>query len=352
MKKIILLLIYINISITSYALQYTKLNIDLTERFTYNNNILSLSKSDISKLRNGEGKDKFHIETTDDLIINSRLSADCYLKFKKQRYSKLFANVNFEHLLKNSIKDTRDFSLGIFSRYDFIYGELRYTFSPDNYVAHYKDADLNPPIYKPYTYEKEIYGSYLGFIPLADWKLEFHYSYQNFYYNKYFTEYDAKRNVYGGFIKKEFRNVSVKLGYFYTDHNCRGYGRDEQSYSSSDKSDYSFLEDTYKIKLYMKNIKVANRRFDFDFLNFISYRAYTSDKGAHIDPFHYGVEEYRLWIKFQINTELSKRIDIAVGDIINIRDKSSDFIDISKYKDYHLNQVYFELRYKLLRKRF
>ena len=347
MNKIILVLLLIS-AVNLYALQYTKLNIDLTEKFIYNNNILSLSKSEMDNFQNGENADKFHIKTADDLIFHSRISVNYYLKFKKNKYAKFFCDGNFENLLKNSIKDTRDFSAGIFAKYNFVYYEFQYAFSPDNYIAHYKDNEF----YKPYTYEKEAYSSYLGFEPLSDWNLEFHYSYQNFYYNKYFTEYDAQRNVYGGYIKKTFQNVSLKLGYFYTEHNCRGYARDEQSYSLSDKSDYSFLEDTYKIKLHLKNIKIANRKFVFDFHNFIYYRVYTSEKKADIDPFHYGVEEYRISSKIQLSTELFNGLCIAVGDIINIRDKSSDFIDISRYKDYRSNQIYLGLTYKLMRKRF
>jgi hypothetical protein len=309
----------------------------------YTDNVFNLSSQDIDKF--DEGNNAFsYIETRDDLIINSffRISKD--LKLKRFKLSP-FLSINQHSFLENNLKSNTSFKLGFNKKIlKKINLKFSYTYYPKIFVRKYIDQDGTKE-YENYQYDKQKID-FNGFYKINGKNfILFDISLSQFYYNKYFTEYDGNKSSFGLGIKHSFKPFYLKIKYNYTKfigndliltpENYTGYVRDPR-----------YESNLYTLKIQSKKIKnIFPNYLEIKLSSTFEQRYFTTDLYETLDPIHSGRKDKILILGFEIEYNLLNNTNIFL-DLSNASRKvCASYENLSNIKNYKLNEASLGFKY-------
>jgi hypothetical protein len=201
MKKILtFILVLITINTTAQNLSFLK-------RFEienyYDNNILRLSDKTLKEYESGSNPDKFRLKSSDDLITAFRLDLGIKHNFPLGHTQINKIVLKFNKYWQNDFMNEAyiRFSLQQFLSRDLNF-QLNYYYYPEIYSNSYRSV-LDDD-YHSYTYSKNVYNAVIRWDISKNLALNYKFEYGQYYYNKYFTEYDSEN------IKNQL-DLQVKL---------------------------------------------------------------------------------------------------------------------------------------------
>jgi hypothetical protein len=278
----------------------------------YDDNILKYSDYYLTKFLNGEDSGRFHINTSDGLIIEPSLKLTATFLFLGKNKTILEGNFDQKYYVNNKIKN---WNKGGIELQQFIIKNFSINFSyyylPQFYVRHYRDDDwvdiygYTPETYQPFTFSKNEYGIWLqnSFFKKKNTRVRLDFDYAQYYYNEHFTEYDSK-NLTCGFslyqtIKKKLK---LEIGYRFINSNANGYDEPDETKDDSDDSDPSSNEDVYSgsVRWAFKPVFRRSGFLDVDFT--FRRNCYITKHYLETDRLHAGRfdEQYKLKICYEI----------------------------------------------------
>jgi hypothetical protein len=154
----------------------------------YTDNAFQLSETDLQNNEEGDPDFAF-VNSADDVITNLMLYGAYDMAWHWWKIRPL-AEVSGTQYIMNPAKQRLDFLTGI--RVSRRIGELGlfYGYTPEVYLRDYIDTD-GTGLNESYSYEKNLYRAELKAKPLKKSTASLEYRLEQFYYNKYFTEFDG-----------------------------------------------------------------------------------------------------------------------------------------------------------------
>jgi opacity protein-like surface antigen len=323
----------------------------------YDDNILKYSRKYLDRFINNEDEGRFHIKTYDDIIFtqSARISASpvIYKKIKP----KLNIDFNNKTYINNSIKNWYSVGVGlqqnIIKRLSF---RLSYSYIPDFYVRHFRDADLAkvygyiPSTFVPFSFSKD---SYLLWVQntFKKTRVRLLLNYVQYFHNEHYTEYDCNDWAYGiNILQPVGKNFKVEFAYQFTTSDARGYDEPGETKATADDADATYEEDefslgiTWRLPRFKKKLN-HNLSLDADFQK----RYYQSEHYLEVDEEHAGRvdDNFHLFVGYDIR--LSKSFSLAAFYNFYNRDSDTRAEQNQEYlsaeKDYSQNQVGVEVTY-------
>ncbi len=315
---------------------------DLTS--TWDDNVFTLSDADLDNFENKDSSLTF-VKTTDDLILNNSLRLKYSTKINKVKIAP-YTRFQYESYVKNSDKNNYSFYNGIGLNYRKVVLNFEYLYSADNYTREYKDLDGSLKQEK-YEYDKDQFKLDVNYNMTRYDDFGFTFKHESYYYNKYFTEYDASALSYAGFYKHEFSLFEVKGGYTYkkliTDSNVNTFNniQDKLSNGSYDSNRYDLSLTLSEIKVY-KRIQVRPYfKYSFD------HKYYSTDLPVYVDATHSSRQDKTTNYNFGKIIKINKSVDIVLDYCFEKRKVTSENEKLKDYKDYKLNQLMMKISYQL-----
>jgi len=333
------------------------LSFTLESSFSYDNNVYELSDEDLTDYDEGL-QDFNYIDTSDDLTCTNSLRLRYGIEKKKHEFFFSFTP-EYSYYTSNPDKSAFSFlaSAGLISKINDV--TLSYGYYPDNYLRKYTDND-GTDVLEKYDYEKSLYKLSGNLRFLKNSYFLYYSKYEQYYYNKFFTEYDGDAYTLGAGYKHSFNSFYLELMYYY-----KNMETDNHISDASDVTDWSKMEN-FRDASYESNIlsvsflnkkvglgkKVSIRPYlTYD----IEMRYYNTDLPVSyyedVDT-HYDIDQIHSSRKDEIY-DLTLGTEAILKDNFNItldykhtyRKVSSDNKDLAEIKDYQRDRVTLGFKY-------
>lgn len=224
-----------------------QLSTSVTIGAEYTDNAFQLSEYDIQRYEEANQDMKF-MEASDDVILKSRLS----LGYEKQLGWWTLVPVfqgNIARNILNSDKQKLDMTTGF--RLSRRLGELGvyYGYYPNVYLRDYVDSDGTDRL-EPFEYAKNQYKADIKIKPFKKTTALLEFKREDFFYNKYFTEFDGTTDSW----KLGF-NQSFSTFYFDAAYTYKVFDTDSEA-AISNSEDSSYESNVYTIGVLIKKMPV------------------------------------------------------------------------------------------------
>jgi len=290
--------------------QYLKIELGLGT--IYNDNILRYSDYYLTKFLNNEDEGRFHINTSDGMVLDQSINiASTFLFFGKNK-TILEGGYTRQSYINNKIKTWNqiDFNLKQYITNRLVIN-LSYSYLPRFYVRHYRDDDwvdvygYVPETFQPFIFAKNDYGLWAqySFFKNKKTRLRLSFDYENYFYNKHFTEYDSKNQNYAiNFYQSVKEILKFEAGYQFVISKAKGFDEIQETRDNSNDSDASYKADEYScaINWTLPNLlrKPNNINVDFEYRR----TCFSSKHYLEIDRMHAGRIDnfYKIGINYEI----------------------------------------------------
>ena len=187
-----------------------QMDVSISTGLTYSDNVFHLSDYDINRWKQGHPNLDF-VNTTDDLTIS--LQADLAYPFRYQWWKFIpSVTAKVSQNISNPDKHRQDMLFRFrVERYYWNFTAL-YGYYPYIYVRNYIDNDGTEESEK-YSYERNLYRADLNVKPFKNTTIQFHGRYEEYFYNQYWTEYDANAATLGLGARYSFPAFSLGASY-------------------------------------------------------------------------------------------------------------------------------------------
>ncbi|HNX00117.1 MAG TPA: hypothetical protein PLE74_02650 [Candidatus Cloacimonadota bacterium] len=321
MRKLYLLTILMVTIIPCFA----KVSLELASDFTYDSNIYQLSDYDMDRYKNSEPTLSY-INSADDVIWGSSLKLQYQTRWNNIRIRPSF-KASANRFLDNVDKSNANGLATLALMHRFADLNLSYGYYPDNYLRKYKDKD-GTGLYEKFQYDKNLYkaDSYINLMKHES--LYLYLKYEQYDYNKYFTEYDGNATTTGIGWRHTNPQLTFNGTYYY-----RQFDEKKNTDLSGESADAAYESNIYDFGLTWKNWKpligshVVNIRPSFS----VSWedRYYEGT-----DAFHNGRQDAIVDIVAGVTVPVQKNLDISLDFSHTMRNVSSNSLSVPRYKDY------------------
>lgn len=207
-----------------------QLDIGVSLGTTYSDNVFQLSEYDLGRWDHSHPNLNY-VNTTDDLSIKARFDLAYPIRYQ---WWKIIPSVTatISQNVSNPDKQRQDalFRLRV-ERYYWNFTAL-YGYYPENYVRSYVDTDGTQNLEK-YSYARNLYRGDLNLKPFRNATIQLHGRYEQYYYNQYFTEYDANATTLGLGARYAFPAFSLGANYRYRVYDNHRHDAEDGSYASN-----------------------------------------------------------------------------------------------------------------------
>ena len=207
-----------------------QLDIGVSLGTTYSDNVFQLSEYDLGRWDHSHPNLNY-VNTTDDLSIKARFDLAYPIRYQ---WWKIIPSVTatVSQNVSNPDKQRQDalFRLRV-ERYYWNFTAL-YGYYPENYVRSYVDTDGTQNLEK-YSYARNLYRGDLNLKPFKNTTIQLHGRYEQYYYNQYFTEYDANATTLGLGARYAFPAFSLGANYRYRVYDNHRHDAEDGSYASN-----------------------------------------------------------------------------------------------------------------------
>jgi hypothetical protein len=304
---------------------HAKLSLVLSSDLSYNSNVFQLSPYDMDRYKDGEPTLSY-IETADDLIWGTSLKLQYqynWNNFKFRPYVKASAN----RFLSNVDKSNENI-LGSMTILHSL-GELNLTggYYPDNYLRKYKDKD-GTGLYEKFTYDKNLYKADAYINVMKHESLYLYAKYEQYYYNKFFTEYDGNATTEGIGWRHSNSQFSFEGTYLF-----RKLVGESDTDVNVDQGDAAYESNIYSFGMTWKNWKPQIGSSNINIRPSVGItledRYYQGS-----DSFHSGRKDSIIDLSTGLSILVKKNLDISLDFSHTMRNVSSDILSVPRYKEY------------------
>ena len=206
-----------------------QMEVSISTGITYSDNVFHLSDYDINRWKQGHPNLDF-VNTTDDLTL--MLQADLAYPFRYQWWKFIpSVTAKVSQNISNPDKQRQDILMRFrVERYYWNFTAL-YGYYPYIYVCNYIDSDGTGESEK-YSYERNLYRGDLNVKPFKNTTIQFHGRYEEYFYNQYWTEYDANATTLGLGARYSFPAFSMGASYNWRVLDNYNHDAEDASYES------------------------------------------------------------------------------------------------------------------------
>ncbi len=234
---------------------FQSLKVELDLGSIYNDNILKYSDSYLTKFKNKEDEGRFHINTSDGLVLDKSLKLSSTFLFFGKNKTILDGSIARHSYINNKIKTWNQIDFGLQQHITKrLIINLSYSYLPKFYVRHYRDDDwvdiygYVPETFQPFEFAKNAYGFWIqnSFFKNKQTKLRLSLDYGKYYYNQHFTEYNSNNLNYGiNLYQTVKKKLKFELGYQFVTSKAKGFDGIQETKDNSDDSDASYESDEF-----------------------------------------------------------------------------------------------------------
>lgn len=331
----------------------------VTAATVYDDNILRYSEKYIERFNRGQDAGRFHINSIDDLVLQSSVSAERFFRIRRNWTAVLFAEARNRLYTHNSVKNWSALGVGIRQRWGTgAVLSVSYNHLPDFYVRHYRDDDwvqgygYTAVTFKPYSFSRNELRSWLQHTVFKSTRIRLLYSRFWYYHNQHFTEYDSRDNVLGIDLSHPLQqNVRVSAGYRFTSSDAKGYDEPGETRTDSDDGDASYNEDGVRVGVEWQLPRIMRLGTNLALNAEYARQSFTTKRDAVTDPMHAGRLDHEFGVSISYTVVTGKNTTLAATYEWRGRDagssKSENTQFVSDEKDYTQSRVGLEFRYVL-----
>jgi hypothetical protein len=331
----------------------------ITLATVYDNNALKYSDKYLDLFVNNQDPGRFHIRTSDDLVVGLSASLRRSLSIVEKYGSTLGVDVGQRMYTQNSIKNWSTVRLSVRQEFPMrLAMQVSYGYIPGFYVRHYRDDDwvqrygYTPATFQPYEFSKEDITVWLQNTFLASTRVRLSFASAQYYHNKHFTEYDSKNLIWRGEASHPlFRGLRLRAEYKFTSSEAGAYDEPGESAQLSDDSDGSFEEDAYGVGVSWKVPGLFDGSSTLSLDGLYARRCFTTNHRAALDPMHAGRVDNDYDVEFRYSVEVSPSLTLGTSAEWHKRDAGAlsglNEAAVSEEKDYRQFQIGFEVTYTL-----
>lgn len=338
MKKIAVFIFLI-----TAVLAFAKGEVKLGLRGTYEQNAFNLSSDDLDKFDDGD-TDFDWIETSDDFIQRLYARAENTFKLANIKLTP-YGGGFYDNYTNNNDKNRFGAYAGLRTAFWRLSLSLSYGYYPDNYSRSYEDHNGTHE-FEQYVWDTNTYRA-SGFFKLTKKHYAiFSVTMNDYFYNKYFTEYDGRQMAYEVGLKHSLPQFYLKYGYVFKSFEL-------ENDVPANASELDFVRDaTYEINQYYlelrsKKIKISKRKFWRPFCKAtVEQKFWTTDLNYQIDPIHSGRDDITTTFDFGVELQLIKDV-LFTAKYTNVSRKTeAGWTGLDEIKDYTDNKLSFDVEYK------
>ncbi len=334
-------LIFLIISITGLlAAQNSNFYSDITFETTYKKNVLKLSQSDLDRFESGNETDKFHLETSDDLITSAKVGLNLKHRILAGHTQINRFTIKYSKFLKNDLLD--NFNIG-FTLKQYLSKKINfgiyYNFYPEIYVNRYDSVLDEELIFRDFTYSKNSYIGKLNYSLNDKIHLNYKFGFSQLFYNEFFTEYDVE-NFENGISIKIIPNdwIRINTNYSYKISNAKATDAFDEPELISIIKDASSKIDVFDISIDFPNIlSINSSTIPFGFK--VKYEHTFFQTQTEIDEYHYGREDKTVAIDTYVKHNILKPISVKYFYNFKFRDTGSPYSNVETDKEYNLYEI-------------
>lgn len=217
---------------------------------TYSDNVFALSDYDFERWDHEHPNLDF-VKSTDDLSIVSKINLNYPMRY---RWWKIIPsiNANISNNVSNTEKYRRDMGASLRLERYYFNTTLSYTHNPHIYVRHYVDSDgTGAP--EAYSYQRDTYQASGSIRIAAGSNLNLQARLEDFYYNRYWTEFDGRAITMGLGYRHNFDAFVLSGMYYY-----RIFDNDFDP--ESGHRDSSYESDRYTARIILPKMPLADSK--------------------------------------------------------------------------------------------
>ena len=308
----------------------------ITYQLSYTDNAFNLSDEDLDKFENKQGFT--YIDTSDDLIqtINMRVSHS--YRNKNYRISPSISLTQNSYI-NNSDKSGFNVLTGFNSRIYKAFVDIRYGWYPNNYLRKYKDTDGTQKD-ENFEYGKNLYKMTVKYPVAKRLDAELYGKSEDYYHNKYFTEYDGNALTTGIGLYSKYQPGILSLYYYFRQFDNKSDNQQMQTVIDTQK-DCSYDSDCFEIKYQFPKFYAKSNFVDYS--PYFSYRfenvKYTSKHSVSLDPIHATRKDTKIKVNIGTTLYAFKNIDFKLDAIKEFRRVSSEYEKLKYSKNYDKFQI-------------
>jgi hypothetical protein len=341
MRRLLFVLILLPLLLSAKAPHREKWQLSVGADIGYDNNVFSLSDSDLDKFDAGDPSFEF-MESSDDVVLSPSASLSRTWKWRKINLTPTLKG-DYKLYTANSDKSAASVLASLKCEYRRWNATLTVATYPDNYVRNYVDKDGTGASEK-YDYDKNLYKFSCG---TRFWKHDYpsmQVKYEVYRYNRYFTEYDGEATTVGFDWKHSFPTFYFTAGYDYRVYNCKDLNTVESS--AQDVGDGSYESNIYSFSLQNKKVKIGRGKYLRPGLSFgYEDRYYQTDKP---DKFHANRNDRKYTLTGECSFDIMRHTMWTLEYTKVHRNAESDYYPrIGDTKDYYADQVWLRMQYDL-----
>jgi len=207
-----------------------QMEVDVSLETSYTDNVFQLSEHDLDRWAHFH-QNLDYVNTTDDLKIGANFDIAYPIRYQWWKFVPS-VSATISQNISNPAKHSQN---AVFSlRTERYYWNLTalYGYYPDNYVRSYIDRDGTGEL-EDFTYSRNLYRADLNLKPIKNTTLQLHGRYEEYFYNQYWTEFDANAATVGIGARYSFPSFSMGASYRYRSSDNHRHGERDASYNSN-----------------------------------------------------------------------------------------------------------------------
>lgn len=299
---------------------------------TYSDNVFQLSPYDLSRWDHSH-PNLGYVNTTDDLSLNASFDLAWPLRHQWWKITpSVTANLSQNYANPDKQRQDALFRLRV-DRHYWNFTAL-YGYFPQNYVRSYIDADGTGNLEK-YSYERNLWRGDLNLKPFKNTTLSLHGRYEQYYYNQYWTEFDANAITLGFGARHAFPAFSLGASYRYRIHDNHRHGIRDGSYESNRYSGNIRLAATP-----LDNDKPGSPTFQPELTLSYEQRYFQSN-----DPWYGGRADHIYNTEATVNIGFGPRWNLKLDYSHAYRNIESPVEEVRRAREYSENKVSATVKY-------
>lgn len=309
-----------------------QLEIGVSLGTSYSDNVFQLSEYDLNRWDHSH-PNLDYANTTDDLALDARFDLAWPIRYQWWKFIPS-VTAKISQNLSNPDKQRQDalFRLRV-ERYYWNFTAL-YGYYPENYVRSYIDTDGSQRLEK-FSYARNLYRGDLNLKPFKNTTLQLHGRYEQYYYNEFWTEFDANATTLGLGARYAFPAFSLSANYRYRIFDNHRHDAEDGSYESNRYSGNIRLKSTP-----LDNDKPSGPSFYPELTLSYEERFFQS-----LDPWYGGRADFIYNTSAALNFEIEPRWNLKLDYSHAYRNVESPVEEVRRAREYSENEVSATVKY-------
>jgi hypothetical protein len=315
----------------------------LLERISLNNyyesNILSLSEYLKDEFSDNQNPAKYEINSIDDWITSASFSLQ-YRHFIRKHTQIIRFNGTYNKFWNNSIKDNGYMGISVRQFFNKQFNiAVFYYYYPELYVAHYRSV-LDQSQYRSFTYARNNFFTIWSLKLSKRFELRYRFDFDQLFYNKYFTEYDAE-NVTNKLDGRWQISSAIRFNAAYSYR--ISHAKAENAYQNSSITDYK--DPSYNLNSYEIGLLFPKLLIDIDlqigfWYDEKFYKSLFSD-----NTYHYSRDEFSKKFQLSLTKEITKHWQLQPSFDYLIRTVRSPYQVVVRDKEFTNYKIGLQIHY-------